>query len=134
MNLNLLLYDQESAISPGHFICRARDGSHYSDLYGSPSGQLVWKGANIARSVNGIGADANGNVALPITPTFAYYIPSTRGAGWQIQAPGGGTYAFLIITVDLTIRCRGTVAGGTLMTQPAYHFDQNDVGIFWRVA
>lgn len=102
---SILLYEQDSALYPGYFICRARDRNHYSELYGSPSGQLTWKGSNIARSVNGNTADNAGNVHLPV------FIANQSN---QIYLPEGGTWNVLYMNwgTDWGVPYVTTLAGG----------------------
>lgn len=51
----------------GHFDLVAstkEDGSDAKQLIGTPTGILKWDNKNIARSVNGVNADANGNITI----------------------------------------------------------------------
>lgn len=53
----------------GRFLVRANNGSAKNDLIGTADGTLMWNSKNIVRSVNGTGADSNGNVVLDTMPT-----------------------------------------------------------------
>lgn len=60
----LWLYDDEYTDYTYRFLLRAADSGTYTDLKGSPDGQLVWGSKSIVRSaVTTSGtADANGNL------------------------------------------------------------------------
>ena len=48
----------------GSILLIAEDQTNTSKLIGLPDGTLTWKDKNIVRSVNGVNADANGNVMI----------------------------------------------------------------------
>lgn len=60
----LWLRDGDDKITAGAFDLSARQGSFVCALVGRPDGQLFWNGKQIVRSVNGLGADGNGNVYI----------------------------------------------------------------------
>ena len=49
----------------GSILLIAEDQTNTSKLIGLPDGTLTWGDKNLVRSVNGVNADANGNVTLP---------------------------------------------------------------------
>lgn len=57
-------FTARSAATGGAFACGARNATYAKYLMGYPEGALTWINKNIVRSVNGVDADANGNVAL----------------------------------------------------------------------
>lgn len=83
----------------GRFSIRAKSSSSpMKELIGMPSGQLVWAGQNIVRSVNGTNADTNGNVNLP--PVAEAYKAHTvlgciGGYGGPVTLPNYGTWAYV---------------------------------------
>lgn len=48
----------------GSILLIAEDQTNTSKLIGLPDGTLTWKDKNLVRSVNGVGADENGNVEI----------------------------------------------------------------------
>ena len=73
---NLKLYGKSASPRPGQFVMTARTtSSDAKSLVGSPTGALTWNGANVARSVNGKSANAEGNVTLASSDVGA--LPST---------------------------------------------------------
>ena len=52
------------ANASGAFELIANSGEKSARLYGTPSGGLSWANKNIARSVNGVAADPNGNIDI----------------------------------------------------------------------
>ena len=66
------LNNTKHASNPGGFMLAASNGSTTKRLQGEMTGKLLWDSKNIVRSVNGIDADANGNVNAP-------YLPLTGG-------------------------------------------------------
>ena len=48
----------------GSILLIAEDHTNTSKLIGLPDGTLTWQDKNIVRSVNGVNADANGNIVL----------------------------------------------------------------------
>lgn len=61
----LVLYGKDST-EAGKFAIAANDGDTKVYLYGYADGTLTWGGSNVVRSVNGIVADASGNVPLTV--------------------------------------------------------------------
>lgn len=56
----------ESIENKGQFVLRAADSTQVAYFFGTPAGALRWKGRNIVRSVNNIGALDDGNVTIPV--------------------------------------------------------------------
>lgn len=56
----------ESTENKGQFVLRAADSTQAAYFFGTPAGVLRWKGRNIVRSVNNIGALDDGNVTIPV--------------------------------------------------------------------
>lgn len=64
---SLMLFGKNAENAQGHFDLVAstkEDGSDAKQLIGTPTGILKWDNKNIVRSVNGVNADASGNVQL----------------------------------------------------------------------
>lgn len=59
----LFVYGKDSA-QAGKFRLRSNNGSTYKDLVGEANGTLTWNNKNIVRSINGVDADAEGNVQV----------------------------------------------------------------------
>lgn len=49
---------------PGGFYLRARNGNSSAILTAKPTGELLWRGRNVALSVNKFAADSNGNIVI----------------------------------------------------------------------
>ena len=72
-------FAEDSPNNASGFNCRARGtNGEYYDLAGHSDGSLLWAGRHIVRSVNGVGAGTDGNVAITIPS--AYVHPSTHPA------------------------------------------------------
>lgn len=77
----LQLHKGTSSINPGGFnlVARSKDESVTKSLDGTLLGGLVWDGKEIVRSVNGVLADALGNVALSSDTISEHYFGYDRG-------------------------------------------------------
>ncbi len=69
------VYGKSHANRPGWLYLSAHDGTDTGNktLIGKPDGTLTWSGKNVVRSVNGVAADASGDVT--IGGSSAYQIP-----------------------------------------------------------
>ncbi len=87
------LRDVDDTIAPGAFelVARAEAGDGVR-LQGWPNGQLIWHGKHVVRSLNGVGADVNGNINLGagVIATMGIIAPSNSTGSW-IAAPSGLT-------------------------------------------
>lgn len=64
---SLMLFGKNAENAQGHFDLVAstkEDGSDAKQLIGTPTGILKWDNKNIVRSVNGVNADASGNIRI----------------------------------------------------------------------
>lgn len=84
-------------INPGGFEIKVRnsDSSVVKGIEARTDGNLLWDGKQIVRSVNGVGADANGDVNISVHKQKVLYTigiinPSNRTGAW-IAAPSGYT-------------------------------------------
>ena len=78
----LWLRDNEDTLAPGTFDLSARNGDSVSALVGYPDGRLIWKEQYVVRTINGIGADANGNVAFQYNDGSAQTYIGNGSAGF----------------------------------------------------
>ena len=135
------LYGKSHATYPGWLRLSVHDGAATSMLIGKPDGTLTWNNSNIVRSVNGVAADAGGNVTVTATPNYVY-IDSTNvvyvggsifNSTHKYYAPEGGTWLIWgtyqdevviggsgsgddpYIYGDKTITFVNTYAGGSLL-------------------
>ena len=60
----LVLCGKDNKDYPAEFNLCANDGTSDAQLIGKASGELYWNNKNIVRSVNGVNADASGNVSI----------------------------------------------------------------------
>lgn len=61
----LFAYGAKHAEYPGYFDLYAMTSEgEKAELVGTPAGSLTWRRKNLVRSVNGVNADANGNVSV----------------------------------------------------------------------
>lgn len=70
-----------SAATGGAFACGARDATVAKYLMGYVDGALAWDGKHIVRSVNGVNANAAGNVTLTIPAVPKAYVTTTYSSG-----------------------------------------------------
>ena len=63
----VVVYGKNHATNPGYVILGAKDGSKAQYFHLRPDGVATWCGQNICRSVNGVNADASGNVVIAIS-------------------------------------------------------------------
>jgi len=98
---SLMLYGKNADRAFGHFdlvACTKEDGSDGKQLIGTPAGALTWDNKHIVRSINGINANAFGDVALTqlVTGliTSSYLQGATGAALVSSTAPGGAYVAF----------------------------------------
>lgn len=99
----LWLRDNEDTSAAGAFDLTARLDSSTGSLVGKPNGQLFWNGKHIVRSINNVGADANGNVNITgIRVNNANYSDVLTGVvagyGGPITLPNYGTWAYVATT------------------------------------
>ena len=97
---HLLLCGQNYSASKGTFRLSASADNTTKELYGDPSGRLVWDSKNIVRSVDGVNADGAGNVnitaanvgALPLSGGKLTGVPLYRDVdNSYIQLAGGSS-------------------------------------------
>lgn len=71
----------------GNFNIYANNGTQSARLNGTPTGSLTWQGKNIVRSVNGVNADAEGNVSdiVESGPGYIRYANGVQICWGQIQ-------------------------------------------------
>lgn len=74
----LMLFGLEHPDFPGGFIVRAGNNTNSYTLLGKADGSLIWGGKNIVRSVNGVNANAAGNVTLNCLPLSGGQMTSTK--------------------------------------------------------
>ena len=90
----LWLFDEQSKNNTGGFFLSARTSkeSYPKQLIGLPTGQLTWNNENVVRSLNGVGADVNGNINLGagVIAPMGVIAPSNSTGSW-IAAPSGLT-------------------------------------------
>lgn len=60
----LQLFGKNYSASPGGFLLKAQSSNGNLSLIGLPDGTLRWGSSNIVRTVNGVGADASGNIQV----------------------------------------------------------------------
>ena len=99
----LWLMDSASISFPGGFaICARSSAGTDKQLVGIPNGQLTWNGAHIVRSVNGAGADANGNVNVTSVantgfwPAYHLAMVDSYNFNFYIRTPAWGTTWFVV--------------------------------------
>lgn len=97
----LQLYGKDANGAQGVFdlvACTKEDVSDAKQLIGTPAGALTWDSKHIVRSINGINANAFGDVALTqlVTGliTSTYLAGATGAALVSSTAPGGAYVAF----------------------------------------
>lgn len=93
----LWLRDNEDKTEAGAFDLTARLGSSVSALLGRPDGQLLWKGKHIVRSINGLGADGNGNVTLNIAGTKVNNAAYADSAGYATSSGSSNVCGHAIV-------------------------------------
>ena len=98
---SLVLYGKDANGAQGVFdlvACTKEDASDAKRLIGTPAGALTWDNKHIVRSINGINANAFGDVALTqlVTGliTSTYLAGATGAALVSSTAPGGAYVAF----------------------------------------
>lgn len=94
----LTLYGK-SATQNGEFRLSAINdgGVNPKHLSGKVDGSLTWADKNIVRSVNGTNADASGNVALSVNPTWTKITSKKASVGaWTITGCTVGKPLFII--------------------------------------
>lgn len=97
----LQLYGKDANGAQGVFdlvACTKEDASNAKQLLGTPAGALTWDNKHIVRSINGINANAFGDVAFTQLVTgliTATYLAGATGAALvSSTAPGGAYVAF----------------------------------------
>lgn len=119
------LNNTKHASNPGGFMLAASDGTTTKRLQGEITGKLLWDSKNIVRSVNGITADTNGNVAVPISTVATACSGVVAGTIDRTRPtlPNYGTWAYFFIykrddSTEDYIRA-GTAPGGSQLGEIA---------------
>ena len=106
----------------GSILLIAEDQNNTSKLIGLPDGTLTWKDKNLVRSVNGVNADASGNVQLgtigDITGEITWFAFNEAPEGYLVcngATVSRETYADLFAVIGTTF---GSGNGSTTFTLP----------------
>lgn len=85
----------------GSILLIAEDQTNTSKLIGLPDGKLTWGDKNLVRSVNGVNADASGNVTLNVAAGNTVSLKSTRNGSegnWTITGLAVGKPLYVIFS------------------------------------
>ena len=139
-------------INPGGFDIAVRnsDGSIARSLYANIGGNLLWDGKQIVRSVNGVGADANGNVSLNIAETKvnnAGYADSAGSAsvahickgvlaltGAYLDLPNYGAWGYIVVNEHAGVIKAGGANGGTRIYSSSEGDNKRAVALTIRIS
>ena len=74
----------------GSILLIAEDQTNTSKLIGTPNGSLTWQGQNLVRSVNGVNADASGNVTIStsINPDYSAIVTKSANTLYTAECDG----------------------------------------------
>lgn len=71
---SLIVYGKDHASYPGVFRLRTTNGVETADLDAYPDGRITWENKNLIFSIDGVSADASGNLSLQ-----SVYLPLSGG-------------------------------------------------------
>lgn len=110
------LFGGKHANMPGYVTITATDGTNTNSLQLRPDGKCFVAGKHVVRSVNGIAADAGGNVVMPGLITSVREIPAnadlndyTTPGYWNVQSDATAeTFTNCPVKVSFTLEVYGS--------------------------